>query len=168
MYSGEPIPKKRHCNHCRADVETVVEVLSSSPHYGKETCVICGRFTAFTKKPENNQKREKGKYKPIDLGISNCQLCQRQGHRLGSRGVLEIHHVIEIQHGGQDIPGNIWVLCTSCHKLIHHQRTYLNSHMKGYFTYSDLQKQLEIDNVPPEIQKRLARIFQLAEGANDQ
>ena len=160
--------KKRHCNHCNMQVDTVVEVLSSGPHYGKENCVVCGRFTAFTKKPENSNKRDNSKYKPIDLGFSYCQICQRDHDRLGSRGVLEVHHVIEVQHGGEDAQTNIWIICTSCHKLVHHQRRYLKSHMKGYFSYANLQKQFEKDNVPPSLQRQMARIFQLAEDANDQ
>ncbi len=156
--------KKRHCNHCNALVDTVIEVLSKGTHYGKENCAVCGNYVAFAKKPKNEGKRGSSRHSPDSLNITICQMCQRPANRLGSRGVLSVHHVEEIQHGGTDDPDNIWILCTSCHRLVHHQRTYLNVHLEGAYTFADLQEDMDKDGVPPDVQNQLKRIFLSQEG----
>jgi len=157
---------KRYCNACSAEVETVEQVLFDGPHYSKHTCKNCGKFVGFGKKPGNEFKRGKNKYSPADIGVSFCQLCLRPIDRLGTRGVLEIHHVEEIQNGGNDVPENIWVICTSCHKLIHHQRTYLNQHLRNSLTLSDFERLLEVDNVPVDTRAVMVRVFKKAEAYN--
>lgn len=109
---------------------------------------------------------KKNKYLPADLGIDFCQMCLRAGNRLGNRDVLESHHIIEISTGGEDKPENILVLCTSCHRLTHHQRTYLNIHLSGKYSYEDLKQDLERDGVPLETRETLKRIFLKQEAAN--
>lgn len=37
-----------------------------------------------------------------------CMKCSRHSH-------LEIHHILPRYMGGQDVPGNLITLCTSCH-----------------------------------------------------
>ena len=41
--------------------------------------------------------------------------------RCGAAGRLEVHHRVEVQHGGTDAPDNLEVLCVSCH-IAHHRR----------------------------------------------
>jgi 5-methylcytosine-specific restriction endonuclease McrA len=94
-------------------------------------------------------------------------MCLRHVDRLGSHGALQVHHVVEIQNGGEDTKENIWVVCTSCHKLIHHQRTYLNNHFKGTYTISDLEKDMEHDNVPENVKERLRLLFAKNRSANN-
>lgn len=165
MYEGEA-QKKRYCNHCKQEVYTVVEILSSGPHYGKESCQICSRFVGFTKKPKNEGKRPKNKHTAKSLGITFCQMCLRHGDRLGSRGALEVHHVVEINCGGEDVPENIWVICTSCHKLIHHQRTYLNIHLKDQYSLAELKKDMDHYGVPESMRGVMERIFNKQEAVN--
>lgn len=160
--------EERYCNSCKQHVETIVTVLNEGPHHARENCVLCGRFVAFSKKPENGEKRGKNKYLPKDLGINYCQMCLRPENRLGSRGILESHHVIEISSGGPDLPENIWVICTSCHKLINHQRTYLNIHLKDLYSINELREDMQRDRVPAVVQKMMERIFLKREAQNDQ
>lgn len=67
------------------------------------------------------------------LGMESCQCCLRSKQFLGDAGALEVHHVIPVSDGGTDDLSNIWVVCTACHKEIHHRRTYFNSHMAKFF-----------------------------------
>lgn len=149
----------RYCERCQRDVETVLEILSQGNHYAKLNCAECGKYLAFAKKPENKGKRGKNKYSPKDLGVDCCQMCLRHGSRLGRRGALEVHHVVEINAGGEDLPSNLWVVCTACHKLIHHQRVYLNSHLKGMYSINELRGDMEKYAVPKESRAILERIF---------
>ena len=158
--------EKKHCNHCQKDVGTVLQVLSEGTHYGRLNCEECGRYVSFVKKPNNEGKRGRNKYTPEDLKINHCQLCLRPGHRLGSRGVLDVHHVIEIQDGGDDTKENIWVVCTSCHRLIHHQRTYLNSHLKAHYSKAELERDMKTFNIPFETKEVMRRLFDKREGSD--
>ncbi len=156
----------RFCSTCEKDVVVVETVLTSGPHYSKQQCPQCGRFLAFGKKPENEGKRGKNKHTPESLGISHCQMCGREKGRLGSRGVLEAHHIDEIHDGGSDTPENIWVVCTSCHKLIHHQRTYLNQHLSGLYTVEELQVDMDKYRIPSDTQAIMRRLFDKHEALN--
>lgn len=151
--------KKRYCNSCCEDVETVETLIEDGPHYSFHTCVVCGKHCGFGKKPENKNKRAKNKFTAADLKINHCQMCLRPVTRLGSRGVLEVHHVDEVNGGGADVPENAWVLCTSCHKLVHHQRLYLNKHLTCHYSITDLQADMDRYSVPEESQVIMRRIF---------
>lgn len=65
--------------------------------------------------------------------IRKSQIGGRTTEMLGD-GTLEIHHKIPVSEGGSDTPENILVLCTADHKMVHHQRTYLNKHLSRYYT----------------------------------
>jgi predicted RNA-binding Zn-ribbon protein involved in translation (DUF1610 family) len=151
--------EKRYCNSCENEVSTMAKILSTGPHYSQYNCLDCGKFLGYGKKPGNENKRAKNKYTAEALGIDFCQMCLRKTNKLGSRGVLEVHHVEEINRDGADTPENIWVICTSCHKLIHHQRTYLNDHLKGLYTIVDLLRDMSANNVPADTQQLMIRIF---------
>ena len=158
--------EQRYCNSCKNHVETIITPLENGPHHAKETCSLCGRFVAFTQKPKNKDKRKPNKYKPEDLGLNYCQICLRPLNRLGSRGILEVHHVVEIGCGGKDIPENISVVCTCCHKWIHHQRTYLNIHLKDMYSVSELKKDMEKYGVPVSMRETMERVFLHQEARN--
>lgn len=106
--------------------------LEKGPHGEKAVCPFCKKYLFFVAKPKNEKKKEMrgcGKaLKPADLNIGNCQMCLRTADMLGNNGVLVCHHVTEMQSGGQDERSNIWVLCSHCHSLVHHSRTYLFYH----------------------------------------
>lgn len=156
--------EKKYCNRCQCEVETVEQILSEGKHYGKLNCAECGSYVCFIPKPKNGGKRKKNRFLPHDLGVDFCQMCLRHESRLGKRDVLESHHVLEIGEGGEDLPENILVLCTSCHRLTHHQRTYLNHHLSGKYSFSDLEKDFIKHNIPPKTRDVLKRIFLLRGG----
>jgi len=97
----------------------------SGPHFGSVRCRDCGQ-SCWLPKPENEKKRRRS-----SLGLARkysrgfCDLCQRTPAELPHPEVLEGHHVKEVVDGGTDDRSNVWVVCSSCHALIHHQRTYL-------------------------------------------
>lgn len=156
----------KYCSRCDRETETKVVMLEKGKHYAKEVCVHCGRFHLFLKKPENMAKRGKNKFSPEDLGIDFCQMCLRPGDRLGDRGVLEVHHVEEIQSGGEDTKENIWVACTSCHRLVHHQRTYLNEHTRKYISEKELLAYAEKEGLSAANKEMVIRLFRLHEARN--
>ena len=158
---------KYYCSRCGDNQETFVTLLPEGKHYAKRNCCRCGGYIAFVKKPENEKKRSKNKFTASDMGIDFCQLCLRQITRLGDRGVLEVHHVEEIHNGGEDTKDNAWVVCSSCHRLIHHQRTYLNEHTKNMVSEKDILAMADEHNVTGEIREALLRVFRKHEALNN-
>jgi hypothetical protein len=77
--------------------------------------------------------------------------------------VLTSHHVQEINEGGPDVPENIWVLCSSCHRLVHHQRTYLNEHVKSHISEGELIACADKEGLSPANKDMLVRLFRLHE-----
>lgn len=118
------------CNNCQSDKDPLEIPRPDTPHEAKYECPVCGNFLGWKKKEKNKDKRPKNKYLPKDLGIDYCQLCLRMRGRLGLNETLISHHIVEIKDGGEDIPENIWVVCTHCHALIGHIRKYLNENLK--------------------------------------
>lgn len=160
--------KERHCGNCGEVMPMEVKVLpEKSIHYAECRCVKCGKHCGYLPYPKNEGKRtESSKYKPEDLGINSCQMCMRHGERLGNRETLEMHHIEEVQHGGVDEPENLWVLCTPCHRYVHHQRRYLNIHMQGRYTFEDLKEDMKEFGVPLDVQEKLKRIYIKQEAIN--
>lgn len=148
------------CGKCGVIGELREVIGQAGPHYGKLECSGCGGFNGWIPKPENESKRSKNKYTPERLGIDTCQMCQRHELDLGMYEVLEVHHVVEIQHGGGDTPDNIWCVCTPCHKYIHHTRIYLNDHQKHKMTKETLMLLMEKDRVPEDIQGMMLKILE--------
>ncbi len=117
------------CKKCNVEITPNYRPRPDTPHDGELRCPLCGIFLGWQRKQKNDGKRERNKWTPARLGIDFCQLCMRPKDRLGINEVLLPHHIVEIQDGGEDVPENIWIVCTACHSVIHHQRTYLNNHM---------------------------------------
>lgn len=147
------------CKRCGCIGHFQGVLLEDGPHHGKYVCKECGTFAGWMPKPTNETKRKKNKYSADDLGINYCQMCLRPKSRLGSRETLEPHHIKEIQHGGDDIPENIWVVCSYCHKVIHQRRIYLNDHYKGYVTPGEFEALMEKDNVPESVRESMRKLF---------
>lgn len=95
-------------------------------------CGDCQAFTWQPKDPENKYRRES---KHLDLvkkkGLDYCEICLRKKDEIPPPGTLEAHHIVEYKDGGSDNLENILIACTACHKLIHHQRTYLGHYTKS-------------------------------------
>jgi hypothetical protein len=153
---------ERVCKQC-GSVGSFKEVVGPfGPHYGKNICRSCDGFHSFLPKPKNETKRPNNKYTAESLGFSSCQMCNRTISRLGLYESLEVHHVEEIQHGGLDVPENIWCVCTPCHQYIHHVRVYLNDHQKHKITKKDLIALMDRDNVPENVR---GYMFTMLEGS---
>ena len=148
------------CKRCgeTENLETA-PCFDGSPHYAKMSCGSCGAFVKFLPEPKNNGKRPPNKHTPESLSVTRCQLCGRPIDMLALYEVLEVHHVVEIQHGGEDTPGNIWVLCTDCHKTVHHRRTYLYEHQKGAMTVDKLRGLMAAHQVPAASRVALEELF---------
>ena len=116
--------RSHYCSRCDSDTSHIVTPRESGPHYAQAMCRICGT-KHWASKPKNKNKRKSNKYTPEDLGLCYCLMCLRDRSDLINSETLESHHIIQISHGGEDVPENIWILCTPCHKLVHHNRTYL-------------------------------------------
>lgn len=145
------------CKRCNDEVDGIVKPRPDTPHAAEVRCGNCGAFIQWLKKEVNKDKRPKNRLLPRDLGIDYCQMCRRHEARLGKHEVLHSHHVIEIQEGGPDIRDNIWVLCTPCHLVVHHQRTYLNDHFNHLWEIFEAEKARikEMDLAPWEEQEEV-------------
>ena len=122
---------KEHCRICNCDTFQKHIIRPIGPHYGEQVCNICNNRIKFLRKPQNENKRKKNKYSASDLGIGYCEMCLRDRQQLMGYETLEVHHKTQISDGGEDTPENIWVICTPCHKIIHHHRTYLRRGENG-------------------------------------
>ena len=94
--------------------------------YARSDCPKCRRWLKWLPKPAATPKRPAAH---ADLVAKHskgyCELCLRSSTELGVGRGLEAHHVVEFQDGGDESRANLWIVCTSCHKLIHWMRTYV-------------------------------------------
>jgi 5-methylcytosine-specific restriction endonuclease McrA len=122
------------CMGCGGGFDIFKEISGDfGEHHAKGVCPYCDRFIKWIPKPKNEDKRKKSKFNPEKLNKCYCELCLRPSEYLGKHGQLEIHHIKEIHDKGEDEKINIWVLCSHCHSLVHHIRTYLNKHLKEIY-----------------------------------
>lgn len=121
----------------------------SHPVHGyKLYCPSCNRWLGWGGKSknlidQNGERKFSSQWSAKRLQATYCQCCLRQRERLGEKEVLEIHHVIPIKDGGTDALENIWVLCTTCHKEVHHRRVFFNGHMEKFFKAYQAFQQLK-------------------------
>lgn len=117
----------KECPQCRCT--TVLVSPTDTKHYGKQTCANgdCGAFRGWhpKPKPEGQNTRTDTKKLVEKYGRGFCEMCLRKTKFLPSGTSFEAHHVVEKKDGGDESRLNIWVLCTMCHRQIHHNRTYL-------------------------------------------
>jgi hypothetical protein len=114
----------RPCPKCAADDFRFVP--SATGREGGVRCNKCGTFW-WQPKPENEKTKRPARHVALakKYGQGFCEMCLRQESELPATQDLDGHHVLEYADGGTDDRANVWVVCTSCHRLIHHQRTYL-------------------------------------------
>ena len=128
-----PLP----CKQCGKKVEPVHHGEINPTHGYKLFCPDCNTFIGWGGKSQpikngNGERERSSQWTAKRLGFDACQICLRNKNHLGA-GRLEVHHVIPIEEDGQDTPDNIHILCTSCHREVHHRRTYLNDHLMAYY-----------------------------------
>lgn len=124
------------CPHC--DVEGAYAIVGlDHPAFGR---VVCGRtlgplleeirvqghFIDWLQKPKEIAKaRRRTKTLRVDDLTDRCEMCLRRSSELYPPATLAAHHVVEVQHGGEDTDENRRVYCTDCHALIHWLRRTL-------------------------------------------
>lgn len=93
----------------------------------------CGHFL-WLPQPENAKRTRRKSHRELveRYGSGFCQMCRIEESSLMPPGSqLVAHHVIEVDaENGGDERENIWILCPSCHSLIHHERTYRGFYRK--------------------------------------
>lgn len=126
------------CQYCGSDRHRRILGPHPGGHYAKIVCLECDRFHKWEGKPEGTPKRRKNQAKLLERYSKGfCELCLRQSNQIPLPQVLEAHHVIPVTDGGSDDRDNIQIVCTACHKLIHHQRTYLGHYLNSYYPSVD-------------------------------
>jgi 5-methylcytosine-specific restriction endonuclease McrA len=127
---------ERTCHHCGHQGKPLMNGKFSEIHGYAFKCEDCGQWIAWGGKKKqivtDGQRKFSTQWTPARLGINFCQMCLRPDANLGTSETLTSHHIIQIKAGGEDEPGNIWVVCTPCHRLIHHQRVYLYEHNQKF------------------------------------
>ena len=116
------------CKHCFSQHGRRIYGPHPGGHYARIECGSCDRFIKWEGKPDSEKKNasRKNQAKLLNrFGRGFCELCLRPGDSLPLPQVLEAHHIIPVEDGGGDERENIQIVCTACHRLIHHQRTYL-------------------------------------------
>ena len=91
---------------------------------GEVTCDDCGLFVKWEGKPKEKKSRKGQADLRNRFCKDYCELCLSMKEDLVLPDTLEIHHVLEVQHGGTDDPENLQTLCTGCHRMVHWRRTY--------------------------------------------
>ena len=147
------------CPNCGPFVSIKTIKLEEGTHYAKEVCAECNFFFRWVPKPKNENNRKQNKYTAKGEGIDRCQLCRRTIDMLGKREVIDCHHVVEIQDGGTDTLDNIWWACTSCHKDIHHNRTYFMKKQIDSVRLSEISKLMDEHNVTGESRTALESLY---------
>lgn len=111
-------------------------VRTNGPHL-QEWCPDCECHIRFIPKDKDAKRRPKD-HKSLVNKYSNgyCECCLRTKESLPQFQTLEAHHVRPYHLGGESTRENIWIVCTPCHRLIEHFRTYMG-HYSGQFKFSD-------------------------------
>ena len=128
---------ERHCKRCGWEGQPVTKGAPNEIHGHRLVCPDCGAFLAWGGKVK--QIKDKSGLRQVStqwtskrLGIDECQLCRRSRELVEAcNDSLEAHHLRPISEGGADEPYNILIVCTPCHKQIHHNQTYHNRHLES-------------------------------------
>ena len=162
----------KNCKHCGIQVEPVTFGEINDMHGYKLRCPHCKRVVGWggkrqVVKTENGERTRSSQWSAKRLNKDFCEMCQRPKDFLGHGERLEVHHVTEIDQGGEDVPENIWVLCTPCHRLVHHQRTYLHQHVRN--AMEAYNAMIRFQDQYPELYKRVRGFYPWEkEKANEQ
>jgi hypothetical protein len=58
------------------------------------------------------------RYKAVLLG-ERGHYCQKHGDRIPCAGYFFLHHIVEVRHGGTNLPENLILVCNAHHDLLH-------------------------------------------------
>lgn len=102
--------------------------MNSGVHFAKTECGQCSRFIDWIPKPASEPTKHKRPKEHTSLvtKFSNgyCELCGFDQKQLPFSETLTAHHVARYCEDGEATRENTWILCTACHALVEHQRTY--------------------------------------------
>ena len=126
------------CKKCGLVAKPYTNGQAHEVHGYKLFCAACNTWIGWSGKTkalknERGERQISSQWTAKRLQIETCQCCLRSLEKLGDNENLEIHHVVPVKYGGADTLDNIWVLCTTCHKEVHHRRVYFNGHMEKFF-----------------------------------
>jgi 5-methylcytosine-specific restriction endonuclease McrA len=117
----------KECRNCNRAGPHEIVLMTTGPHYAKAVCQ-CGRFVDWVPKPETDATKYKRPKQHTDLvnefGRGYCELCGFEKDQLPYSETLNAHHVERYSEEGPATRENVWILCTACHALVEHQRTY--------------------------------------------
>lgn len=119
------------CQRCDSLGPHTIIPTASGPHYARLQCIDCfAYFPGWVSKPGGEKRRGAAQKKLVNkYSMGRCELCMRWEEQLPGTQTLEAHHVVEVDDCDTDdfrnSRANVWIVCTACHRLIHHQRTYL-------------------------------------------
>ena len=116
----------RPCPKCSCEEFTAGEPGPMPGEMRGSTCSRCGAKW-WQPKAENERYRRPAAHRDLvkRYGRGICELCLRTREQLPGPESLVGHHVTEYAEGGTDDRANVWIVCTACHALVHHLRTYL-------------------------------------------
>lgn len=119
--------KEIKCPYCETK-ESWIRPRPDTIHGFEICCKFCNKHIGWAGKPKNEIKNEKRPPcpSPENLKIDWCQLCLLPLHFLGEHETLHTHHIDDNPQNNDR--SNFLVVCTSCHKLIEHERTYRYNH----------------------------------------
>lgn len=128
--------KRFECKYC-GTTETFIRPRPDTIHGFEICCKQCTKHITWAGKPRNRIKHEKRPPcpSPDDLNIDWCQICLLPKAFLGALETLHTHHIDDNPQNCER--SNLIVVCSSCHKLIEHQRTYRYNHYIRLFKDSE-------------------------------
>ena len=126
---------------CKKCGKVCIEIPREGKHYGDYRCsdLACNTHNGFVPKPDNFKNKRKSNLKlkkHIPEHLQNmCEICLRKTNLIKQLDLwMEVHHVIEVQSGGDDNPDNLRYVCSQCHQLIHSHRKVM-SHYESLINY---------------------------------
>jgi len=116
------------CRFCQSAGPHRITLRTTGVHYADMHCANCGKHLGFPSKPDSDRTKYKRPQQHRDLvlayGKDFCEMCLRGINEFPKGTTLNAHHVIEFKDSGSNKRENVWIICTACHAMIHHARTY--------------------------------------------
>ena len=119
------------CPKCHQRWEQEFTMGPFGHNWAKLRCKACG-CVWWPPKPDRDKARRPSRQSKLVKRYSrgSCDLCQIPEPLIPAGETLTAHHVVEYQDGGDESRENIWIVCSRCERLIHHQRTYIGHLVK--------------------------------------
>jgi 5-methylcytosine-specific restriction endonuclease McrA len=139
------------CGYCQHPGPHETVQMKTGVHHAKLECGECQRFIAWIPKPATDPTKHKRPKAHTDLVLKfsrgYCELCGFDKDQLPYSETLHAHHVARYCEDGEATRENTWILCTACHALVEHQRTYRGKMHRAIA--GDLEAIREAMTLPP-------------------